>query len=403
MAALVETLAAASLDHGEDPASLGNGEDRHLPALHADAVRLVALSCSFVSGLRWCATCRDFHAARPPLLTLVVGNGIAGLWAPVSAFICPGPLRDPDHEFGDYGRWLNQQSLRVPRITDVISEAEASAQELIEYQRASGGFVLFWSLRPCGQRRPCCKQSMHFLDRMPSAFAAELTRLSVSVTGHAEEDLCSCSQDQITHQGGWLTSLRVLEVLILSDTNVHATGPRAAVEATVQMIRSAAPTLRSLALLSGSNLFTLRDVRSILEEAGKHLHYLSVCLPGTCVLDDYCDGRGVLIQPLSAAASNEPWVRFVDERLFFPRGTEVIDEEGSMYVEWPDPDGEPSLHAELNFDEDEEMQTDMLSNMAHGLCIRLLEPARVIAHAPGWGEAARRQCEAALPRPHWLL
>ena len=36
--ALVETLAAASLDHGEDPASLGNGEDRHLPALHADAL-----------------------------------------------------------------------------------------------------------------------------------------------------------------------------------------------------------------------------------------------------------------------------------------------------------------------------------------------------------------------------
>ena len=52
-----------------------------------------------------------------------------------------------------------------------------------------------------------------------------------------------------------------------------------------------------------------------------------------------------------------------------------------------------------------EMETEMLQNAAEGLCISLLEPARVRAHEPfGSATAADRiqSCLHILPAPHWL-
>jgi len=208
---------------------------------------------------------------------------------------------------------------------------------------------------------------------------------------------CTASID-LAQYGSKLTSLRVLEVLVAGHT-LHA--PLDVVDATVALIGATSTTLRSLAIVSGSDCFTLEKVRQFLASAGKHLHYLSLFLPGECAVEDYQGGRGVLLQPMSARTFGA--MRHGDERLFFPRATEAVDEDGFMFLDTPPPsDSEPMLPSELDFDEDEEMQTEMLSNMAQGMCISLLEPARIMAHAPGWGAEARRQCEAVLPPEHWL-
>ena len=61
------------------------------------------------------------------------------------------------------------------------------------------------------------------------------------------------------------------------------------------------------------------------------------------------------------------------------------------------------MHAEMA-----EMNSEMLQNAAEGLCISLLEPARILAHEPDWGPSrdtrskALLKCAAALPKPSWF-
>ncbi len=376
-----------------------------LPALHDDVIRLVALSCPYTGGLHWCSACKAFRAALPPLHTLYVDNGsdFQTVACPVRAGICPGPLHDDSEVMGDYDLWYQQKSVRVPRF----AVSDYACQQVVR-QRACGGFQFFVFMRGpyhAADGREWGRKStasVHdYLQRMPSIFANSLERLSISAVDSLYPALEGLPPNP-THvatrprtYGSRLIKLRVLEILMYA-TDYWCVGYRARaqeVDAYVDLVRATAPTLRSLAIVSGCG-FAIEEVRQFLPDIGGRLHYLALFL-GTCDINDYRGGRGILLQPTSAAmrAARERG----DDRLYFRYGAEHDMDENAEITEI---DG--GLPDNLCADAEEEMETEMLRNMAEGLCVALLEPARVLAHFPGWGEAARRRCEAALPLAHWL-
>lgn len=242
-----------------------------------------------------------------------------------------------------------------------------------------------------------------------------------------------------TSLGSGLTSLRVLEVLsytpplpqpdspIARAPCTAETGADSIASVTAQLIRSTASTLRTLSIVS-SGTFTVAHVRGLLLEAGQHLHYISLLMQGQSDLQPLDVRRrspaGVAriamyrLQPVSIRAyliglrlplpmTCQNLYRgtagaYIAPSLCFPRGCEAVDEDGFMFFDKSDGEVDERIPADFDFEEDEEMETEMLRNMVEGLCITLREPARVLAHAPGWGEEARRQCRAALPDAYWL-
>ena len=220
----------------------------------------------------------------------------------VQFILWQGPLNDPDHESGDYDQWCRQPSVRVPRIADVITNPKSAAREQIEYQRTSGGFLLHVSMHACYQAttytQACSKRVHLYLERMPLSFAAELERLSISMVEPVPfyQPCCGCHGAEMVHYGRKLTALRVLEVLLTGHPRPNAPSwlpgdTSNTVEATVQLIRATAATLRSLAIVSGSLHFNLDHMRPFLADVGKRLHFLSLILPGECAVEDYRGGR----------------------------------------------------------------------------------------------------------------
>ena len=126
------------------------------------------------------------------------------------------------------------------------------------------------------------------------------------------------------------------------------------------------------------------------------LHYLSLFLQEACEttyhVEAHADSPTMVLQPMTAAMIDAREAG--DGRLFY--GIEL--DQSSPHFD----DADPVLADDLRAGVAEEMHTEMIRNMVEGLCIALLEPARVLAHLPGWGLEARRQCEAALPLAHWL-
>lgn len=185
-----------------------------------------------------------------------------------------------------------------------------------------------------------------------------------------------------------------------------------AVGALVQLIRGVAPSLRSLALVSGS--IQPDDVRPFLREIGLAVHHLALFLPGLCDVREHTrDGRspgyGVLLQPMTtrmvhARQQGDPrlYWRFEGAGDGGNGAAGNVGADGPAGTSAAEPAEPPELPADLHADIDEEMETDMLQNAAQGLCVTLLEPSRVLAHLPGWGKVARRQCKAALAPMLWL-
>jgi hypothetical protein len=386
--------------------SLGDRAGSSIPYLQDDVVRLIALSCVGIGGLQWCATCQAFRAVRPPLLTLVIDNNRDfneyAADKNHAVYVCPGPLNG-HRPTSDHMRWSNQPAVHVTRI------GELACQEQIKSQRDTGGFVIHLQLRPPTAGRPS--------PVMPQIFAGTLERLSISnvgglggcwwdrnhgrwVSATAEVDFSQIFATMIF--GSELSALRVLEILIHEESDRK----RAAVVSTlVHLIRSTSTTLRTLAICSGSG-FTINDVRQFLPHVGRHLHQLSLFVPGLCAVDGQWPNSGLVMQPMSVRMREE----WDDPRLTFRMRREELEfyhvDECSFGALEDDEDSldeeNPELPDEFAADIEEEMQTDMLRTWVEGLCIELREPSRVLAHAPGWGIGARRECEAALPLAHWL-
>ena len=133
---LVDGLAECSLTGADSdveavaPAGIG-GSLAPIPLeLHADVIRLIALSCDGTGGLRWCATCREFRGCRPPLLTLVLDNGGDSEAAtdPVGVTICPGLLRDPTSPPAAHHLWAQQPHVPACRLADELCDDGMSGE-----------------------------------------------------------------------------------------------------------------------------------------------------------------------------------------------------------------------------------------------------------------------------------
>ena len=390
---------------------------RHL-LLTPDVIRLVALAAGGIDGLHFCLSCKDYYSARPPVRMVIVDNLVneaddcvaRDTHAPmahivgVSAFDVrhdPGSLLNPAIVDPAYLKLDSNErfgGLRVTRLgDDAHSCGEAGAaggaggcggQDAAAVEAtpaaASDGVKEGLRLRvrvPAipGQRRAEWWMLHEFLDHAISAVhAAEITHLSLTITrgrGLARHHQRGASLLPSSGEayGRRFTSLKVLEVVQAELDGVRFTprlGESAA--AITTLIRSTAPTLRTLSLVAPG--FAIEHVRPMLMCAGPWLHHLSMLIPDCASFA----GDGGLVLAIEGA------------------GGDGSDDDDDM-------DMFGDMESEMA-----EMSSDMLRNAADGLCIALLEPARVLAHEPSWGPnvqtraKALRTCAAALPEARWL-
>ena len=191
-------------------------------------------------------------------------------------------------------------------------------------------------------------------------FASEITHLSLAVVHHPSSrerrgSVVTAAETQLSRiLGSQFTSLRVLEVLRLSN--------KLDAQVVASLVQATSATLRSLSILGAvTGTFDNTELRDMFRVLGPRLQYLSVYnVDSSMAL--FCDGRLKIL----------------------PRNPSACDLEEEMELE---------------------METEMLQNAAEGLCISLLEPARVRAHEPfGSATAADRiqSCLHILPATHWL-
>ena len=392
---------------------------RHL-LLAPDVIRLVALAAGGIDGLHFCLSCKDYYIARPPVRMVIVDNLVneaddcvaRDTNAPmahivgVSAFDVrhdPGSLLNPAIVDPAYLKLDSNErfgGLRVTRLGDdarSCGEAgaaggargcgghDAAAVEVTP-AAASDGVKEGLRLRVrvpaiAGERRAEWWMLHEFLDHAISAVhAAEITHLSLTITrgrglARRHQRGASLLPSSGEAYGRRFTSLKVLEVVQAELDGVRFTprlGESAA--AITTLIRSTAPTLRTLSLVAPG--FAVEHVRPMLMCAGPWLHHLSIFIPDSASFA----GDGGLVLAI-----------------------EGKDEGGDGSDDDDDMDMFGDMETEMA-----EMSSDMLRNAADGLCIALLEPARVLAHEPSWGPnvqtraKALRTCAAALPEARWL-
>ena len=95
----------------------------------------------------------------------------------------------------------------------------------------------------------------------------------------------------------------------------------------VELVRHAAPTLRTLAVISGGGL-GLPDVREMLLDAGRQLHHLSLFMPDLCELQGRGPSSGgrpvAVLQPLTLPMATAH-ARQDDPRLYASLYPQVAD------------------------------------------------------------------------------
>lgn len=384
------------------------GAEKGIPTpnqLAPDTIRLVALAAGGIAGLRWCATCKDFYAARPAVRTVIVDNlsreedeprddDAAPAAHIVGAFewlvrMDPGALLNPANVDPSCGFTVDSDAniagVRIPRLGD--REHGKSADEggaLVQ-----DGFCVHIQVPTAspGERRAEWWMIHEFLDNIISAtHASEVHRLSLTISrgrGIARRhqrgggSLLPTSGEEY---GKRFSALRVLEVVQAQLDGVPfgqvARGAESAA-AVATLVRSTSPTLRTLSVIAPG--YQIQDVHPILRSAGPYLHYLSVFIPD-------CPSFAGEVGPIIAVCGDDG------------SGEHDADD---------DDDFEDDMMAEME-SEMAEINTEMLQNSAEGLCIALLEPARILAHVPRWGPTcatrakALRKCAAAMPDARWF-
>jgi hypothetical protein len=348
----------------------------------ADVVRLVGTACSGVEGLYWHATCKDFRSARPPLRMLLVDDLVYDDFAVPHFSSEPVRVSVVTDCFGiDQPEWLccadAPASAPIPSIS-AARMVDAPIDGLRVHVRLYGD------------------EAVHaFLSRLSPVHAAEVTHLSLSLLSDAPP--CTGGCELPPSHGDTLTSLRVLEVLHAraqlglaqrrsADAEAFRFASARAIaaadanqRATASLVRSTSGTLRTLAIVA-PNLLSIEEALTLLRDVGPRLSYLSLFVAPCEVHHD----------PAAATC-----------HLGWEDNTNMVVEEGEG----------GGLVAE---EDDEDIETEMLSNAAEGLCIALLEPARVLCHVPlrrlnlaapaaaGERPGALHQCAAALPDQRWL-